>query len=173
MHIPSPPTLSSHATAPTSLPPAGSTSHLFLPDSPTWTGTRPAVFSPRPRPPSPAQGRPSSTLARPPLSQVCSQGSDPIPSLLKSCSHPGPHHTASSQGHAWQVTTEMSRPLAMPAFPITVRRLALRRQLPTHLLWPEETMQLPLPSTEILLLGYFERNHFVRCLSVSACIFFS
>lgn len=45
MHIPSPPTLSSHATAPTSLPPAGSTSHLFLPDSPTWTGTRPAVFS--------------------------------------------------------------------------------------------------------------------------------
>lgn len=98
-----------------------------------WSWTRFLLPEATP-PPSLAQGRSNSTLAQPPLSQVCSQGSDPIPSLLKSCSHPGPHHTASSQGHAWQVTSEMSRPLAMPALPITVRSPAPRRQLSPHLL---------------------------------------
>lgn len=112
------PTPNAHATAPTSLPPPGSSSHLFLlPVSPQKLELD--QYSPRGHttPDSIVQGRPSLTLAWPPLTQVCSQRAGPIPSFLEPCSH---------HGLARQVTAEMSRPLAMPVFPVTVRSPALR-----------------------------------------------
>lgn len=142
------------------------------PRFPTRTGAGPALFAPRPRPllqhregPAPCWHSllPPRCVPRD-LTQF-PHSSNPA-STLDLTTQPLPKDIP------WQVTAEMSRPFTMPAFPITVRSPALRRQLPPHLLWPEETMQLPLPLTEIQLLGYFERNHFVGCLSVSTCIFF-